>query len=186
MKILSLCIALLLAIPFVMYLLHPTVVVTPSTQPAFTLDVTRPFTIDLGRGSGWHGFDIVRITQSGLIQLHRGVDRKFASATLQLSTAQVVALVNEVNASELTSLEQSYVAPVADGTQWILWIEQSGPQKAVYFSNTFPTAIREFAKHLDASLAIAGSATLSWTRESEEEGRTTQMMLSKRLETRKR
>jgi hypothetical protein len=59
-------------------------------------------------------------------------------------------------------MDRSYAADVADGTQWVLWIQQGDRERSVYFDNHFPEAITTFAKHLDAILSMASGPNLQW------------------------
>jgi hypothetical protein len=80
-----------------------------------------------------------------------------------LPASEVKKIVDLVNSSRLTSMGRSYSAPgIADGTQWVLWIEQSGAGKSIYFNNAFPNEIRTLAVGLDGSLQRAGLGQASW------------------------
>lgn len=135
------------------------------TRPAFVLDPSQPFVIEFGRGSGRHGLDVVKVDETGFVRLsrvqgHPGTE----SASLQLSIADIATLVGLVNTNQLTSMGRAYSDPrIADGTQWVLWIEQSPSQKAIYFNNSFPSQINAFARGLDSLLQKAGLSTATWS-----------------------
>jgi hypothetical protein len=139
--------------------------VTPDTRPAFVLDPSKPFLIELGRGSGWRGLDIVKVDETGTVQLSRIEGRPTAqAASLKLSSADLAALVGLINANQLTSMGRIYSNPrIADGTQWVLWIQQSPSQKSVYFNNSFPNQITAYATGLDALLQKAGLNSAKWS-----------------------
>lgn len=139
--------------------------VTPDTRPAFILDPSNPFVIELGRGSGWNGLDIVKVQETGAVQITRFEGRPMTeTASLQLSSADVATLIGLVNTNHLTKMGRMYSNPhIHEGTQWVLWIEQSQSQKAIYFNNSFPNQIIEFRNGLDALLQKAGLATAKWT-----------------------
>jgi hypothetical protein len=139
--------------------------VEPDTRPAFVLDGSKPFVIELGRGSGWHGLDVVKIDETGAVRLARVEGRQNPeSASLQLSNADVATLVGLINTNRLTSMGRVYSDPrVADGTQWVLWVEQSPSQKSIYFNNSFPSQINAFAGGLDALLQKAGLSAAKWS-----------------------
>jgi hypothetical protein len=167
---------------------HPrvvTAVVEPDTRPAFTLDPGKPFVVEFGRGSGWHGLDVVRVDESGSVELQRltgngGIE----AATMRLSRARVAAVADLVNAAGLTGMGRSYAEPgVHDGTQWVLWVSQPPADKAVYFDNTFPSAITRFAGRLDAVLDAAGRAGVTWTQLPVPEGVARQKALWDRLDS---
>ena len=52
---------------------------------------------------------------------------------------------------------------VADGTQWVLWIEQLPSSKSIYFNNSFPRKVTAYANGLDALMQKAGLNTVKWT-----------------------
>jgi hypothetical protein len=132
------------------------VVVTPDTRPSFVLDGSKPFVIELGRGSGRRGIEIIRITEAGVVQVDR-FQPAIESALIQLTPAQLKGVVDEVNLRQLPGMGRSYSDPgIMDGTQWILWISQGSFEKAVYFNNSFPDQITGFAGKLDVLLGSAG------------------------------
>jgi hypothetical protein len=146
--------------------------VEPDTRPAFVLDPAKPFVIEFGRGSGLHGLDIIKVDQTGAVELSRVTGgQNVESASLRLSSADVRALVQLVNTNQLTSMGRTYSDPgVADGTQWVLWIEQAPSQKAVYFNNSFPSQITAYANGLDALLQKAGLNAAKWTPVPKQQG----------------
>jgi hypothetical protein len=143
--------------------------VEPDTRPAFVLDASKPFVIELGRGSGLYGLDVIKVRETGTVELHRitgGQDVETGS--LKLSAGDVGKLVRLVNDQQLTGMGRAYSDPkVADGTQWVLWIQQTPSEKSVYFNNSFPGQITTFADRLDALLQGAGLSTVSWSPASE-------------------
>jgi hypothetical protein len=148
-------------------------VIEPDTRPAFILDASKPFVIEFGRGSGSSGLDVVKVKDTGAVKLYRIASaggQNIESASLRLPRADVAKLVSLVNAQQLTSMPRAYSANIADGTQWVLWIEQSSSEKSVYFNNSFPPQITTFATGLDALLAGAGSNALTWTQLPKQQG----------------
>lgn len=156
--------------------------VTPSTQPAFVLDPGKPFVFELGRGSGWHGLDIVEVRETGVVRLQRGENRPQAQSTsLNLSPAQVAELVTLINRKGLTDLGAVYDGHTNDGTQWVLWIRQGSSEKSVYFNNAFPSAITTVADQLDSLLQSAGLPQAKWSAVPGTAGRDYQMALWNRV-----
>lgn len=162
----------------------PSTVVEPDTRPAFVLDASKPFVIELGRGSGLHGLDVTKVSETGAVELHRiAGGQNVETATLRLSDVQVKELVDLINSQRLTSMGRSYTAPgVADGTQWVLWVRQAPSEKSIYFNNAFPNEITSFAGRLDALLQGAGSGTASWTPVPEQQGIDQQAALWARIQ----
>ena len=157
--------------------------VEPDSRPEFVLDATKPFVIEFGRGSGLHGLDVVKVDETGLVQLSRVAGTGIESATLRLYDSDVKALVGLVSARGLTGMARTYSDPkVHDGTQWVLWIQQSPSEKAVYFNNAFPRQIQSFARDLDAMLRGAGLGNVRWNAVPTQEGRDQQAALWRRLE----
>jgi hypothetical protein len=145
-------------------------------RPAFAIDRTKPFWIEIGRGGHKGGLDTIKIDQTGRVILHRTSRRKKQDgsddlicevATLQLSPEALVEALKSVDAANLMALGKAYYrVALADGTQWILWIRQGEQEKAVYCDNSFPKAITEFAEQLDALLGRAGLENTTWTSET--------------------
>jgi hypothetical protein len=148
-------------------------------RPAFTIDPTQPFWLEFGRGSGWHGLDIVKIDQTGRAVLQRmnSEHRNDAAvlpwevATLRLSREALAEVLKAVESNGLTGLHKGYHQDIADGTQWVLWIKQGEREKSVYFNNSFPPAITGFAAQLDAILVRAGLDKVTWEPVPEQEAR---------------
>ena len=157
--------------------------VEPDTRPAFVLDASKPFVIEFGRGSGQEGLGVVKVTETGEVALHRIADgARIESASLRLSDAQVRELTSVVNSSQLTRMGRSYSTDIQDGTQWVLWIQQSPLEKSIYFNNAFPQDITAFADRLDAMLQQAGLSAASWTAVPEKQGRDEQDALWARIQ----
>ena len=158
--------------------------VQPDTRPAFVLDASKPFTIEFGRGSGLYGLDVTKVSETGAVELHRiAGGQNVERATLRLSDAQVRELVDLVNSRRLTSLGRSYMDPgVADGTQWVLWIEQAPSEKSIYFNNAFPEEITGFADHLDRLLQAAAVGNAAWTPVPRQQGIDQQAALWDRIQ----
>jgi hypothetical protein len=158
--------------------------VETDTRPAFVLDPPRPFVIEFGRGSGLHGLDVVKVDHTGLVQLSRIADgQNVESASLQFSSADVATLVGLVNKNQLTDMGRTYSDPrIADGTQWVLWIEQSPSQKSIHFSNSFPNQITAYANGLDGLLQKVGLSAAKWSPLPAQQGMDQQKELWARIE----
>lgn len=162
---------------------RPGATVKPDTRPAFALDPSKPFVVELGRGSGRSGLYVVRFDESGAAELHQYSNGPGAQeVSLRLPPADVKALTDLANQERLTGMGRSYSTGVMDGTQWVLWIQQGASEKSVYFDNSFPAPIGRFADALDAAVTRAGLGTAAWRAvpRQVEEGR--QRALWKRIE----
>jgi hypothetical protein len=155
----------LLAIGLIVYVsfVYGSTVCDPSGGMDF--DPGEPFRLDFGRGSGMHGLDTISIAQDGQTIIHRSVrSGGWEHASLRLTREQRQAIAEAVIRRGLFRLANAYHAPIHDGTQWVLWIRQGEREKAVYFDNSFPRAIRAFADDLDRILSPAGYDQLRWKR----------------------
>lgn len=134
-------------------------------RPAFVLDAAKPFVIELGRGSGWDGLDIIKVNETGAVKVFRRTNGQDGESTsLQLSSADMATLVDLVNTNQLTSMGRMYSDPsISDGTQWVLWIEQSPSAKSIYFNNAFPSQIMAYSNRLDSMLQKSGLNTAIWS-----------------------
>jgi hypothetical protein len=141
-----------------------------ATAPAPNIDHTQPFWLEFGRGSGWHGLETIKIDQTGRVVLHRIKSKQpdnatFNScevATLRLSPEALAEVHKAVESNGLMELDEAYHQHVVDGAQWVLWIRHGELEKAVYFNNSFPPAIKAFAQQLDAILGRAGLDKVAW------------------------
>lgn len=151
-------------------------VVERDDRPPFRIDPTRPFRLEFGRGSGWHGLDTIRIDQDGKVVLYRLNRREqepgWETAELQLRPDTLAEVLKAVETNNLMNLYRTYRDPdIHDGTQWVLWIKQEGHEKSVYFDNIFPRKIRGFAERLDGILSAAGLHQVTWHPVPAEESR---------------
>jgi hypothetical protein len=151
---------------------HPLVKIDEDLSAPFVLDATQPFRIQLGRGSGQFGLNTVSVFHHGTTTLHRrrtyrglGPESAFwQEATLNLDGKAINQLVKAVQANQLLAMHRGYHAEVADGTQWILWIQQGENEKAIYCNNHFPAPILRFARQLDNILKRHDLADAKWRR----------------------
>lgn len=108
------------------------------------------FELQLGRGSGWHGLDLLRITSDGRAtyeyqpELGTWLRKVFVVDTKRVDQLRLA--VNDLN---IWGMQGKYAANVMDGTQWIVFIRVNGKAKSVYFDNKFPRRIRTFADLVD-------------------------------------
>jgi hypothetical protein len=135
--------------------------VEKDSRPSFHIDPNKPYRIELGRGSGWHGLDTLKISEDGKVVLHRHQGTWY-KATMKLPGESLAKVLQAVEENQLLGLHKAYHADVADGTQWVLWLSQGEKEKSVYFNNHFPKEIIRFAASLDAVLADSGSGNLTW------------------------
>src|SRR5256885_12477044 len=106
-------------------------------RPSFRIDPARPFRVEFGRGSGWHGLDTIKFELGGVVVLHRMKEAEkgyaFETATLRLPPDAVADVLKAIDTNDLLGLHKAYHADMHDGTQWVLWIKQGEREKSVYF-----------------------------------------------------
>jgi hypothetical protein len=126
------------------------------------LDITKPFQISLGRGSGWHGLDTIEINQSGIVTLHKMTKNGWQSGQLKIDNLSLNLILDKFHDLNLLQLNKKYAANVHDGTQWILWTQQSSINKSSYFDNKFPNSIKTFATFIDDILIKQNYNNIKW------------------------
>lgn len=132
-------------------------------SPAFTIDRTKPYSLEFGRGSGWHGLNTIKLDSTGQVTLHRiKQSLSWETTSYHLSQESLTEVLNAVETNNLLGLRKAYHENIRDGTQWVLWIKQGEQEKSVYFDNNFPQRIKTFAKELDAILTRTGSNNAVW------------------------
>lgn len=143
----------------------------PTAIP-FHLDPGRPYQLEFGRGSGWHGLDTVKLRQDGTVTLHRQrqefdgqvVHLFWETARLKLPPEALARVVDAIEEHQLLGMDREYHEDADDGTQWVLWVKQGEKEKSVYFDNRFPKGIVRFAEALDNVLAENGLEKADWRR----------------------
>lgn len=135
--------------------------------PAWRIDPGKPWRMEFGRGSGWHGLDTIELDREGRVVFHRLRHNQedvlsWQTATAQLPPDAVVKVLEAVESHRLLELDKEYHADVHDGTQWVLWVRQGDRQKTVYFNNHFPDAILRFAESYDEIIAGTIGPGLQW------------------------
>jgi hypothetical protein len=149
---------------------HPVSKVEKDDRPPFRIDPDRPWVVEFGRGSGWHGLSTAKLDQDGRLTLYRlKRDRQadvtvhsWVTATSRLPPEAVAKVLEVIASDSLLALDKAYHADVHDGTQWVLWIRQGEREKAVYFDNHFPDPIIRFARRLDEIVAETVGPAIKW------------------------
>lgn len=136
---------------------------SPSKTPAFTVDPTKDFQFELGRGSGMAGLDTIAFGRDGVVTLYKRLpEERWRTATLTLDAAAMGRIFEAVRTEGIMKMAAAYHADMNDGTQWVLWIKQEEHTKAIYCNNHFPQAVRRLAKLIDTELGAAGLETVQW------------------------
>ena len=135
----------------------------PAKGAVVEVDPARDFHFEFGRGSGWHGLDTVSFGRDGVVTLFRQHPQAgWQRSSLKLDADAIVRIFASVSSEGIMKMRSAYSRTgIRDGTQWILWIEQDGKSKAIYFDNNFPSGISRLAERIDVELA-SGLAGAEW------------------------
>ncbi|MDX2092437.1 MAG: hypothetical protein SFX73_31530 [Kofleriaceae bacterium] len=160
----------------------------PAVALTGALDPARPFSLELGRGSGRFGLSTIAIDERGHVVLHaeRKGQRKptakerrehdlrpdenitegwWERAQLDLPPASMDELRAAVRVLDPLALAAVHKEPgVYDGTQWVFRIQQGQIDHLIYCDNRFPETLKAFATTLDGILDRAGRRGLTFTR----------------------
>ena len=80
--------------------------------------------------------------------------------------------------SKVADLEKEYhLEGVADGTQWVLLLQQGNHTRRIYCNNQFPDEIRSLADRLDRIVDLIPEPKFQWKDVSFEEARADQARL---------
>lgn len=119
-------------------------------------DALRPdenFELQFGRGSGWHGLDVLRITSDRRAvyeyRTELGIWERKRFAVDAKGLADLRGAIDTLNPWDM---ERAYHADVCDGTQWAFFVCVDGTSKSIYFNNHFPGAIKQFADFVDRAI----------------------------------
>lgn len=145
-----------------------------SSETLHRVDRDQPFKIEFGRGSGMCGLDTVLITSDGHVTLYRQQGRElrkqclypiWETTTIQLPKKAVIMVLAAVEKTGVLRLKHRYErTDIADGTQWVFWIQQGSNENSVFCDNDFPGPLVQFSEMLDAILAENGLGDAQWQR----------------------
>ena len=104
------------------------------------------FAFVLGEGSGWHGYDVLRIAATGEARYTfaklEGSRTVWRALEFRVDKAKMAELRATLNEQKYFSLEAEYRNPeVQDGTQWFVKVRIGDRKKGVYCDNEFPPEI---------------------------------------------
>lgn len=161
----------------------------PSRSPVFTVDSSKDYHFELGRGSGLDGLETISFGRNGVVKMFRlhmykkvGVwHTRTQTASILLPADATVRIFKEVENQGVMKMAAEYHADVDDGTQWVLLIKQDSKAKAVYFNNYFPKGIKKLAERLDKELAAAGLGNATWKDIPDEQSRDHEKLLWKSI-----
>lgn len=113
----------------------------------------KKFEFQFGRGSGWHGLDLLRITSDGTSEYEfQESQGEWRHKAFVIPAKQVEDLREAINRFGILDLNRHYHGGVHDGTQWCLLIKVEGESRSFYFDNNFPGPIRKLAGFVDQSV----------------------------------
>ncbi len=138
---------------------------TKYPQGSTAISGAKDFVFVLGQGSGWHGFNTLRVNEAGKSVYVFG-EGKIRRAEFTLSAAQLDSLQKELTALDVFTLSAGYLANVYDGTQWFVKVQAGGQRKAIWCDNHFPARVVQisdfvaknilpaFKKEIDAAVPV--------------------------------
>ena len=126
------------------------------------------FVFVLGQGSGWHGYNVLKVNTTGKCEYTFGGERtgKWQRAAFLLSAAELTELQAKIVETDLFALAKGYFFNAHDGTQWFVKVQGKSQRKSVYCDNYFPQEIVRLSqfvaervmaghkKEIDAAVAI--------------------------------
>ncbi len=115
------------------------------------------FSFVMGEGSGWHGYDVLRIAATGearytfaKVEGQRTVWRAAEFVVEKPMLARLRATLNDTKYFSLRSTYQD--ADVADGTQWFVKVRIGDSRKGVFCDNAFPPEIVRLSEFVHAEI----------------------------------
>jgi hypothetical protein len=110
------------------------------------------FTLIVGEGSGWHGYDVIKVRADGTCEHtfndQGGAGLVWKRAAFTIDHATVLELRQLLVDIGYFNLPRAYHADVADGTQWVLQVSAAGKHKGVYCNNHFPPELIRISEFL--------------------------------------
>ncbi len=123
------------------------------------------FHFTIGDGSGWHGYDVLKVDADGsceyTYQQHAYtkspdgktmLDPGWRRANFKIDSATLLALRQALVQIDYWRLKKSYRADVADGTQRYLKIIASAHRKAIWCDNYFPSEFESIRKFTESRI----------------------------------
>lgn len=100
----------------------------------------------MGEGSGWHGYDVLRIAATGEARYTfaklDGQRTVWRGAEFRVDKPMLAKLRATLNDTKYFSLRSAYRDPdVADGTQWFVKVRIGEKEKVVVCDNAFPPEV---------------------------------------------
>jgi hypothetical protein len=140
-------------------------------RTAMKLDRSKPFVVQIGRGSGRDGLETITIDTDGSVVLFRqrietkggDSEHRWERGAMKLTQASLSEIADAINQKNILVLNSNYInEKIYDGNQWILKIQQDSIQKRIYCSNDFPDSIVELANTIDTLLQQNGLHDVEW------------------------
>ena len=107
----------------------------------------KDFVFVLGQGSGWRGFNVLKVIAAGectysIAGAEKGAWRR---ARFQLNESELDGLKKKLTELDVFAMKRGYSAGIQDGTQWFVKVQASGQRKAIWCDNHFPANIVEIS-----------------------------------------
>lgn len=147
----------------------------------FFLFPEKPFKLELGRGSGFLGLDIIRIDKNRSVSLIRKQEYNWQHCSFKLTNQEAKEIIIAILKNKNCLLKKGYHADVIDGIQWILFFSQENNEINTYFNNHFPKEIIELAEIMDKIVTKSNTRKVKWLEFPENEANSQQKELWKRI-----
>jgi len=135
------------------------------------------FAFILAQGSGWHGYNTLRVSASGhcdfryflsSMQVSTGANKEqdlpegtvyrekfWRKADFQLTKELQKQLRDALQEANVFAMKDEYIQKeIADGTQWIVRLRAGRKEKRVYCSNTFPERLLVLSRTLREQIIV--------------------------------
>jgi antitoxin component YwqK of YwqJK toxin-antitoxin module len=120
------------------------------------------FAFVLAQGSGWHGYNTLRVSASGWCECRyffnsgqegpsgdRVITQVWRKAEFQLTDETQQQLREALKVADVFGLREKYINErIADGTQWVVRLRADGTEKEISCSNKFPGVLRVLSRTL--------------------------------------
>jgi hypothetical protein len=123
-------------------------------RPAELMSAT-DFTFTFGAGSGWHGYNVVKVRADGTCQYtfldvrSPGGKHQWRRAEFSLDGQTDSDLRQLLTQIDFFALKRSYHGDVVDGTQWFMNVSATGKTKRVYCDNYVPSKVEPILQFVE-------------------------------------
>lgn len=137
-----------------------------------TPNLTKPFTLTIGRGSGRYGLNTIEINHLGRVTLYRmnTIPHKnhhiviWEQSIEKLNPQKQQQVTTAIQKAALQKLWHLYPNTINDGTQWIIQFTQNNQTSLIYCDNLFPEKLKQLAQSIDKIIQMREIPAKNWHR----------------------